>query len=103
MPTPPPSTVPDLLLKTALPAIGDLRRWAILRELAGGDQLMVVEIAERIRLPATLVSKHLAVLREAGIVAQARSRLYQIKPQFLADRDQRIVDLGWCLLRMNTA
>jgi len=44
-----------------------------------------------------------AVLREAGIVTRSRNRLYQIKPQFLADRDQRIVDLGWRLMRMNQA
>jgi hypothetical protein len=36
----------------------------------------------------------MAILREVGIVTQSRSRLYQIKPQFLADRDQRIVDLN---------
>jgi len=43
------------------------------------------------------------ILREAGIVTKNRNRLYQLKPQFIADRDQRIVDLGWCLLRMNTS
>jgi hypothetical protein len=32
----------------------------------------------------------------------SRSRLYQIKPQFPADRDQGIVDVGWCLLRLRT-
>jgi len=26
-----------------------------------------------------------------------------MKPQFLADRDQRIVDVGWCLLRMSSS
>ena len=50
-----------------------------------------------------MIPKYLAILCEAGIVAQARSCLYQMKPQFLADRDERIVDLGWCLLRMNTS
>jgi len=42
-------------------------------------------------------------VQRGGIVTRRRNRLYQIKPQFLADRDQRIVDLGWCLLRMNTS
>jgi DNA-binding transcriptional ArsR family regulator len=49
-----------------------------------------------------VISKHLAVLRKAGIVTQNRTRLYQINPQFRADRDKRIIDLGWCLLRMRT-
>jgi DNA-binding transcriptional ArsR family regulator len=39
---------------------------------------MVVELAERCKVSADLVSKHLAVLRDAGIVIQGRNRLYQI-------------------------
>ena len=43
----------------------------------------------------------MAVLRNAGIVTQGRGRLYQIAPQFLADKTERILDFGYCLLRMN--
>jgi hypothetical protein len=46
-------------------------------------------------------SKNMAVLRNAGIVIQGRGRLYSLAPQFIADKDVRIVDFGYCLLRMN--
>ncbi len=45
----------------------------------------------------------MAVLRNVGIVAQGRGRLYQIAPQFIADKTHRVIDFGYCLLRMNVA
>src|ERR1043166_8563948 len=69
--------------------LGNLLRWQILRELAAGEPLMVLELAERLNQSADVISKHLAVLRGAGLVAQARNRLYQIPPRFLVDRDKR--------------
>ena len=75
-------------------------RWAILRELAMGDSLMVVEIAEKIGKPATLISKHLGVLRNAGMVA-IKQRLHYIPPQFLPEPGKRVVDFGRCLLRLD--
>ena len=75
-------------------------RWAILRELATGDALMVVEIAQKIGKPATLISKHLAVLRNAGMVA-IKQRLHYIPPQYLPEPGKRVVDFGHCLLRLD--
>jgi DNA-binding IclR family transcriptional regulator len=77
-------------------------RWRILAELAGGDQLMVAEIAERTRQSPDVISKHIGVLRKARVVVQSRSRLYQLDPRFVANKSQCLVDFGWCLLRMNT-
>lgn len=51
-----------------LVAVADPIRWAVLRELAGGEALSVLELAGRLRLGANLVSKHLRWLREAGAV-----------------------------------
>ena len=42
---------------------------AVLRELAGGESLSVLELAGRLRKDSNLVSKHLRWLREAGAVA----------------------------------
>jgi predicted transcriptional regulator len=78
-------------------------RWRILRELAMGDQLMVAELAERIRQSNDVTSKHLGVLRRAGVVIHGRNRLYQIAPQFLADKTERLIDFGYCLLRLNVS
>ncbi|MEU8343575.1 ArsR family transcriptional regulator [Spirillospora sp. NPDC048832] len=47
-------------------------RWRLLTELAGGD-LRVRELAARVREPQNLVSYHLRLLREGGLVTAARS------------------------------
>jgi DNA-binding transcriptional ArsR family regulator len=89
-------------LEDALSAIANPRRWRILAELAGGEQLMVAEIAERTRQSAAAISKHMAVLRQTRVVVQGRNRLYQLDPRLIVDKSQHLIDLGWCLLRMNT-
>jgi hypothetical protein len=43
------------------------------------------------------------LLRNAGVVIQGRNRLYEIAPQFLADKTERVLDFGTCLLRLGTA
>ena len=98
-PSAPPS--PTIPLDKLLHIISSPARWRILREFASGDQLMVTEIAERTRLSKDVTSKHLGILRKAGIVTQGRNRLYQIAPQFLSDKTERLLDFGYCLLRMN--
>lgn len=98
---PAPAT-PFLPLENALSAVGSPVRWRILSELATGEQLMVAEIAERIGQNPDTTGKQLAVLRDAGIVTVGRNRLYRLQPQFIVDPAQRLVDLGWCLLRLNT-
>ena len=91
------------VLAPLLVGIGDPVRWRILAELSAGQPLMVVEIAERIGRKASLVSKHIGVLRRAGLVFAGRSRLYQIPKQYLPAPGQRVVDYGHCLPRMDAA
>jgi DNA-binding transcriptional ArsR family regulator len=97
----PPIPFATIPLADILGAIGNPARWNLLRELAGGDQLMVTELAERIGQSFDATSKHMAVLRTAGIAIQARNRLYSVAPQFIANKTERVLDFGYCLLRMN--
>ena len=76
-------------------------RWQILAELSDGAPLMVIEIARRIRRKDDLTSKHLAVLRQSGLVVTGQAGMYRIPPQFLPTPGQRVVDCGTCLLRLN--
>jgi DNA-binding transcriptional ArsR family regulator len=87
-------------LEPLLAALGAPVRWKILRELAAGEPLMVIEIAERIRESASLTSKHLAVLRKARAVETGRAGLYKIPTPYLKDPAQRLVDYGHCVLRL---
>jgi DNA-binding transcriptional ArsR family regulator len=92
---------PSLSLRAVQSTLGSAPRWAILRELADGGSLMVSELAERTRMTPSAVSKQLTALVNDRIVIHPRGRLYQIAPQFLADKTERLVDFGYCLLRLN--
>jgi hypothetical protein len=62
---------------------------------------MVSELAERGGQSTDATAKNMAVLRNAGIAIQGRNRLYQNAPQFLTDKTERVLDFGYCLLRMS--
>jgi DNA-binding transcriptional ArsR family regulator len=97
----PPTPAPIIPLDELLSVISNPVRWRLLRELCGGDQHMVSELAERMNLSLDTTSKHLAILRESRIVIQGRNRLYQIASHFVADKSERLLDFGYCLLRLN--
>jgi DNA-binding transcriptional ArsR family regulator len=66
-------------------AIAEERRRDIIDALAGGPRV-VGDLVEALRLPQPAVSKHLAVLREVGIVAvsrRGRERVYQLNAEQL--------------------
>jgi DNA-binding transcriptional ArsR family regulator len=92
---------PTLSLDAVQSTLGSAARWAILRELADGSSLMVSELADRARMSSSAVSKQLNALVSDGIVIHPRGRLYEIAPQFLTDKTERILDFGYCLLRLN--
>ena len=74
---------------TALQVLGEPRRVAILDLLREGER-PVNDLVGRLGLSQPAVSKHLRVLRDAGLVqsrVDAQRRLYRIRPQPLADLD----------------
>jgi DNA-binding transcriptional ArsR family regulator len=69
--------------------IAEPNRRAILSLLASSQQ-SVGEIARQLRMSQPTVSKHLRVLREAGVVestVDAQRRLYRLKPEALQEVD----------------
>ena len=69
--------------------IAEPNRRAILSLLVSSEQ-SVGEIERRLRMPQTTVSKHLRVLREAGVVestVDAQRRVYRLKPDALREVD----------------
>lgn len=74
----------------ALQVLAEPRRLAILESLRDGEE-PVGELVGRLGLSQPAVSKHLRVLRDAGLVearVDAQRRLYRIRPQPLADLDE---------------
>jgi DNA-binding transcriptional ArsR family regulator len=73
-----------------LTALAEPTRIRIVDLLKGGPR-PVGEIQDRLRLPQPQVSKHLRVLKDAGLVeAQARGqlRVYELRPQALRELDE---------------
>lgn len=62
-------------------AVADPTRRQLIRMLAGADELPLHEMTEHFEIGRTAVSKHLAVLKEAGLVHDrkaGRETLYQL-------------------------
>ncbi len=73
--------------------VAEPNRRAILALLVPRER-SVGEIADRLRLPQPAVSKHLRVLREAGVVdctVDAQRRLYRLRPGPLMELDAWLV------------
>src|SRR5579871_534031 len=76
-------------MESSFAIVAEPNRRAILSLLATSER-SVGEIERQLRMPQTTVSKHLRVLREAGIVeatVDAQRRLYRLKPEPLQEVD----------------
>jgi DNA-binding transcriptional ArsR family regulator len=83
----------------ALKALGEDNRMRIIRLLMDAP-LGVCEIARRLGLEYYNVSRHLRVLREAGLLdveKHGRERVYVVPERILRSRARaRVLDLGCC-------
>ncbi|RXH58151.1 ArsR/SmtB family transcription factor [Granulicella sibirica] len=67
-------------------AIAEPRRRDVIAILSDGHEYAVNEIILRINLPQPAVSKHLAILRKAGVVSastRGQHRMYRLNPEGL--------------------
>ena len=94
---------PDCI--AALKALGEETRFRILR-LLFKEQLSVNEISERLSASQYNVSKHLRIMREAGLLETEKSgkqRLYAVAVRLRsqAAATNNVLDLGCCTFRLN--
>jgi ArsR family transcriptional regulator len=71
-------------------------RWRILT-LLGREELCVCHLVEALDAPQSLVSHHLRVLRDAGLVESERYRYwtyYRLRPGALEGLGRQLVDLA---------
>lgn len=77
-------------MESPFAVLAEPNRRAILGLLASSER-SVGELERRLRMPQPSVSKHLRVLREAGLVesrVEAQRRVYRIRPEPLRDVDE---------------
>ena len=75
---------------TLFQALGEPHRLEILDLLRNGER-PVGELVDQLGVSQPAVSKHLRILKEAGLVdvrADAQRRLYRIRPEPLAELDE---------------
>jgi DNA-binding transcriptional ArsR family regulator len=78
-----------MAMGTTLQVIAEPRRQAIL-DVLREEELPVGELVRRLGMSQPLMSKHLRVLKDAGLVqvrADAQRRLYRVRPEPLAELD----------------
>jgi DNA-binding transcriptional ArsR family regulator len=82
--------IAGMAMLTTFGVLAEPNRQAILDLLCDGE-LPVGDLVARLGLSQPAVSKHLRVLRNAGLVAvraDAQRRLYRIRPEPLAELDE---------------
>ena len=88
-----------------LKALGDDTRWRIVRELLKRT-LTVSELTEKLGVTQYNVSKHLRILREAGIVTTEKQGknlncTVDLELKQKIDRNQNQLNLGCCTFRFD--
>ena len=93
--------MPDL--ERLVTALGHTTRWKMLKDLCSGEPRTIDEMAKVAGTSYDNAFKHLAVLRNAGLIVQKHGRLYELPKQYLPTPGQPVVDFGHCLLRLDAA
>ncbi len=88
----------------ALKALGEETRLRVLR-LLFQEQLSVTDISERLKVSQYNISRHLRVMREAGLLETERrgqQRLYKVAShQKTQMANNKTLDLGCCTFRLD--
>jgi len=73
---------------TVFAALGDATRLGLVQRLSGGEPLSIAQLTEGTRVTRQAVTKHLAVLADAGLVRGTRAGRevrWQLEPARLAE------------------
>lgn len=83
-----------------LKVLADETRLAVVRQLIDGPK-HVNEINQSLGLPQSLLSHHLKILREAGLVhgkRDGKAVLYALAPELQGTTEDEAINLGCCLI-----
>ncbi len=82
-------------------ALSHFVRWRMLRALSAGEIMSVTELARVAGCSVDMSSKHLKILKAAGLVVQRPNRLYAIPPACQPVPGEPLLDYGHCVLRLD--
>lgn len=89
-----------------LKALADETRWSVVRLLLVEEKAKVTELADRLGILQPTMSKHLRILRRAGIITSAKQGTTvwcRVAPAFhqKAGEGPGFLDLGCCTFRFD--
>lgn len=89
-----------------LKALSDETRWSVVRLLLDEERVSVCDLATRLGIQQPTMSKHLRVLRQAGVVVSDKEGTTvwcRVTPAFRqrVDDGERVLDLGCCTFRFD--
>lgn len=90
----------------AFAALGNPLRWSIYQMLADGCALSASEVAAVVKRDFDGVSKHLRVMRAAGVLASKRGEDRRLELYYIPETIRRadgVADLGFCAIRLSVA
>lgn len=83
-----------------LKVLADETRMMVIREIKHEGKT-VSEINKKIKIDQSLLSHHLKILRDAGLVEvtrQGKFNLYKVSSDILTSSTEQLIDLGCCSL-----
>lgn len=91
---------------TVFAALGNPLRWCIYQMLVDGRALSASEVAAVVKRDFDGVSKHLRVMRAAGVLASKRGEDRRLELYYIPETIRRadgVADLGFCVIRLPVA
>ncbi len=83
-----------------LTLVSEKNRWLIYRELMKGKPLPALELAKRLGIDRSNMSKHLNMMARRGFLIRGFGSLYEIPPQFIVPGENAL-DFGAVLIRLD--
>lgn len=99
MPVSPASPGSNIPLDRILSGISSPVRWSIVKELAKGEPLPSAELARRLGMGDSAMSKQMAVMKRCGMVV-TRFGHYNL-PRGVLSEDGKTADYGCVVLRLD--
>lgn len=100
--------MPDEGCITVLKALADETRWRIVQALLAAERANVTELVERLHVSQPNMSKHLKILRKAGVVIAEKEGTVvwcrvapEILPRIKGEGETLELELGCCRFRFD--
>ena len=98
---PTPAGLPPLDRDRLMTALGSPSRLKMLAVLCDGEPLAAADLAQIGGVTPRTGCMHGQVLVNAGICRQGRGNLYWLRKEFQPDPTKRILDFGYCVMRLD--